>query len=94
MKNIIRSSAIILGVCAFAGKAGAQTLSNQPSQADRIVAETKKTLAKETVTTEDKKTAVVNEQQDLFQNNKAVPAGVIAPVKTEAVKLPQFLQVQ
>jgi hypothetical protein len=82
MKNIIKTSAIILGTCFFAGKANAQMASEQPSQADRMVASSKKTIVAEKVAPVADKTAPT---VTVSNNIVTTPAPV---AKTEAYKQP------
>jgi outer membrane murein-binding lipoprotein Lpp len=83
MKNIIKTAAIILGTCFFAGKANAQMVSEQASQAANIVAEAKKTIVKEKAApvADNKSTPAVT-----VSNNIETKAA--APVQTAEYKQP------
>jgi hypothetical protein len=82
MKNIIKTSAIIFGTCFFAGKASAQMVSEQASQAANIVAEAKKIIVKEKAApVADKSTPAVT-----VSNN--IEAKAATPVQTTEYKQP------
>lgn len=82
MKNIIKTSAIILGTCFLASKANAQVASEQPSQADKAIATAKKTIVAEKVAPVADKTAPA---VTVSNNIVATPAPA---AKTAEFKLP------